>query len=54
MESFEKKCRGEFLSSSVLAWSLLEQQHATVRDYKPGGDIVTSVRSIADAIFVSS
>jgi len=55
MESFEKKCRVEFLSTPVLAWSILEQQQAdVVREYKPGGDIIVAVRGIADAVFVSS
>jgi len=55
METFEKKCRTEFLSTPVLAWSVLEQQQPdVVREYKPGGDIVVAVRGIADAVFISS
>jgi len=55
MATFEQKCRVEFLSTSVLAWSILEQnQLDVVREYKPGSDIIVAVRSIADAVFVSS
>jgi len=55
MATFEEKCRVEFLSTPVLAWSILEQnQLDVVREYKPGGDIIVALRSIADAVFVSS
>jgi len=55
METFEQKCRVEFLSTPVLAWSVLEQQQPdAVREYKPGDDLVVAVRGIADAVFISS
>jgi len=54
MQTFEDKCRVEFLSTPVLAWSILEQQPDVVREYKPGSDVIVAVRGIADAVFVSS
>jgi len=55
MTSFEEKCRLEFLSTPVLAWSILEQnQLDIIRQFKPGDDIVVALRSIADAVFISS
>jgi len=55
MASFEEKCRLEFLATPVLAWSILEQcQLDVVREYKPGGDIIVAIRSIADAVFINS